>query len=220
MKVLVIAPHPDDETLGCGGSLFRHIEKGDDVYWLIVTTVSNDLGWSQHLIDKRQKELNQVNEKYGFRKRFNFNLPATKLDTLPITNIIDRLKDVFNEVRPELIYMPYSNDVHTDHKVICSALQSTFKWFRYPYIKRILMYETLSETEYNYLDGDCFRPNVFIEISKYIDAKVSAMEIYESEMGSFPFPRSVEAIRALAKLRGSNSGFEFAEAFQLVYERK
>jgi len=123
-------------------------------------------------------------------------------------------------VEPDIIYMPFAYDVHTDHQIIAKALQSTLKWFRYPHIKKVYMYETPSESEFNFVESRTFRPNVFVNISQYIDNKIETMNIYEGEMGVFPFPRSEKTIRSLAALRGSQSGFESAEAFELVYERK
>jgi len=139
---------------------------------------------------------------------------------LPISDLLGQITDVYNNIKPNVIYMPFANDVHTDHQIIGKALQSTYKWFRYPHIKRVYMYETLSETEFNFLENRVFRPNVFIDISKYLEDKIETMKIYDGEMGDHPFPRSEHAIRALASLRGSQSGFEFAEAFELVFERK
>lgn len=219
MKVIVIAPHPDDETLGCGGTLFRHKQEGDELYWIIVTGINEEAGWSNEAVKKRNAEIDSVAEKYEFTDVFNFRLPTTKIDTLPLFDLIEKITDVYKKVEPQMIYMPFAYDVHTDHQLIAKALHSTFKWFRHPYIKKVLMYETPSETEFNFMENRTFRPNVFVDISNYLDDKIEAMKIYESEIGEFPFPRSDEAIRALATLRGSQSGFKAAEAFQLVFER-
>ena len=219
-KVFVIAPHPDDETLGCGGTLFRHKDEGDELYWIIITGISEDNGWSKLAVKKRDAEIDAVAKKYGFSGVFNFRLPTAKLDTFPLAELIKKITDVYKEVEPEIIYMPYAYDVHTDHQIIAKALQSTIKWFRYPYIKKVLMYETPSETEFNFMDKNVFKPNVFVNISDHLDGKIEAMKIYESEIGEFPFPRSEKIVRSLAALRGSQSGYEAAEAFELVYERK
>ena len=219
-KVLVIAPHPDDETLGCGGTLFRHKANGNEIYWLIVTGISVDTGWSNDVVTKRDNEIDLVEKKYSFADVFNFRLPTTKIDTLPISQLVQKISDVYKKIEPEIIYMPFAHDVHTDHQLIAKALQSTLKWFRNPSIKKVLMYETLSETENNFIQGQSFKPNVFVDISQYLDEKVEAMKIYESQIGHFPFPRSEKNIRALATFRGSQSGFTAAEAFELVYERK
>ena len=220
MKILAIAPHPDDETLGCGGILFKHKAEGDDIYWLIVTGISEDTGWANDAVIKRDNEIISVSKKYGFSDVFNLRLPTTKIDTLPLSDLIGKITNVYNNIKPDVIYMPFAYDVHTDHQIIAKALQSTFKWFRYPHIKNIYMYETPSETEFNFVENRVFRPNVFINISQYLGNKIETMKIYDGEMGDFPFPRSEKAIRSLAALRGSQSGFESAEALELVYERK
>ena len=220
MKILAIAPHPDDETLGCGGILFKHKAEGDEIYWLIVTGISEDTGWANDAVIKRDNEMNAVSKKYGFSDVFNLRLPTTKIDTLPLSDLIGKITNVYNNIKPDVIYIPFAYDVHTDHQIIAKALQSTFKWFRYPHIKKVYMYETPSETEFNFVENRVFRPNVFINISQYLGNKIETMKIYDGEMGDFPFPRSEKAIRSLAALRGSQSGFESAEALELVYERK
>jgi len=219
-RVLVIAPHPDDETLGCGGTLFKHKAEGDEIYWLIVTSLDEDSGWPKEDVIKRASEIDAVGKKYGFSLVFNLRLPTTKIDILPLSDLIEKITDVYKKIEPDIVYMPFAYDVHTDHQIIVKAMQSTFKWFRFPYIKKVYMYETPSETEFNFAENRVFRHNVFINISKNIDDKINAMKIYEGEMGEFPFPRSEKTLRALATLRGSQSGFESAEAFELIYERK
>jgi N-acetylglucosamine malate deacetylase 1 len=219
MKILVVAPHPDDETLGCGGTLFRHKQEGDELYWVIVTCINVEAGWTKEDVKKRDEEIASVKNKYGFRDVFEFNSPTTKMDTLPISDVIKKITNVYSAVKPEIIYVPFSNDVHTDHQLISKAFQSTFKWFRYPHIKKVLMYETLSETDFNFMGNKTFRPNVFNNISRFLDDKIEVMKIYSDEMGEFPFPRSEKTIRSLANLRGSQAGYEAAEAFELVFER-
>jgi N-acetylglucosamine malate deacetylase 1 len=219
-KVLVIAPHPDDETLGCGGTLFRHKHNNDQLFWLIVTNISEDNGWRRDVVIKREKEINSVSKKYGFVKKYNLEFPTTSLNTNSTVKLIDKISDIYREIQPNIIYMPFINDVHTDHQIIAQSLQSTIKWFRYPFIKRVLMYETPSETEFNFVQGRIFKPNAFVDISKYLDIKVEIMKVYESEIGKHPFPRSEKNIRALATFRGSQSGFNAAEAFELVLDRK
>jgi|MDTC01.2.fsa_nt_gb LmbE family N-acetylglucosaminyl deacetylase len=219
-KILVMAPHPDDETLGCGGTLFRHKQEADELYWGIVTGISEENGWSAEAVEKRDAEIDSVAKKYGFTDIYNFQLPTTKMDTLPTSDLIEKISTVYKKVEPDIIYMPCAYDVHTDHQITARALQSTFKWFRYPHIQKVLMYETPSETEFNFIEKNVFKPNVFVNISDHLDGKIEAMKIYESEIGEFPFPRSEKIVRSLAALRGSQSGYEAAEAFELVYERK
>ncbi len=219
-NILVIAPHPDDETLGCGGTLFRRKEEGDVLHWLTVTGISEDLGWSKATVKTRKAEIKTIENKYGFKNSFHLSLPAKKIDTLPISELIEKIKNIYKKIEPEIIFIPFIYDIHTDHQIVGKAIQSTLKWFRSPYVKKVLMYETPSETDFNFLEKKNFRPNVFINISKYLDHKVKAMKIYKTETGKFPFPRSEKNIRSLAAYRGSQSGFKAAEAFELVYERK
>lgn len=219
MKNLVIAPHPDDETLGCGGTLLRQKDEGDEIYWIIVTSITKELGYPNEQVLNRESEIKNVSKKYGFKEVFNFSFPPTLVDTIPIADLIHKIVDVYHKVEPDVIFMPYNNDVHTDHQVIAKALQSTFKWFRYPYIKKVLMYETLSETEFNFMIENTFKPNLFIDMAQYLDSKIDIMKTYKSEIDKFPFPRSEKAIRALATYRGSQAGFSAAEAFKLVYNK-
>lgn len=219
-KVLVIAPHPDDETLGCGGTLFRHKAEGDEIYWVIVTSISVDTGWSDKAVKKRDAEIKASAKKYGFADVINFRFPTTKIDTYPLSDLVEKIDSIIRKVSPEIIYMPFIHDVHTDHQIIASAVQSNIKWFRHPSIQKVLMYETLSETEFNYIGDTVFRPNVFVNISEFLNDKIDTMKIYTSELKEHPFPRSEKSIKALATLRGSQAGYEYAETFQLVFERQ
>lgn len=220
MKILVVAPHPDDETLGCCGTLLKHKEEGGSIYWLIITGLSSDHGWDKETIKKRDIEIGKVSKKYGFLETYNLGFPTTKIEQTNTSDLINKISKIYKKVKPNIVYMPFAYDVHTDHQIIAKALQSTIKWFRYSHIKKVYMYETISETEFNFVETRIFRANVFVNISKYINDKIEIMKIYRGEISEHPFPRSEQKIRSLAILRGSQSGFEFAEAFELVYERK
>jgi LmbE family N-acetylglucosaminyl deacetylase len=219
--VLVVAPHPDDETLGCGGTMLRYIDQGDEVYWLIVTHISVELGFSEEKVERREREIQEVAAAYGLENTINLGFPTTRLDAEPMTTLVDAVGEVFHEVEPGQVYVPYRNDIHTDHAAVFDAVASCTKWFRYPSVQRVLAYETLSETDFS-IDSDArgFRPNIFVDVEGYVDKKVDIMRIYESEIGTHPFPRSESSIHALATLRGAASGFEAAEAFMLLKERR
>ena len=219
MKILVVSPHPDDETLGCGGTLLKHKEMSDKIYWLNITGISLDEGWDKNKVLNREKEIAKVQKKYNFDESFNLKYPSTKIDTIPISDLIGKITNIYNKIKPNVIYTPFNNDIHTDHQIISKALKSTFKWFRHSYINKVLMYETVSETDFNFEQNYNFNPNIFIDISKFLDRKINIMNIYKDEVKDFPFPRSEKNIRSLAYLRGSQSGYEAAEAFQLVFER-
>lgn len=216
-KVLVIAPHPDDETLGCGGTLLLLKDKGYQINWLIVTEVYEKFGFSKDRVSSRNIEIETVSKKYGFENIIRLGIPTAKVDGVAKGDLVSKISDVFNEIKPNIIYVPFYNDVHTDHKLIAEATISCTKWFRYPFIETVLYYETISETDFN-VDSTqrSFSPNVYIDISDYLDAKINIMELFESELQAFPFPRSREAIRSLSLLRGSQCGAEAAEAFELL----
>ena len=219
MRTLVIAPHPDDEVLGVGGTLLRRKAEGVKVAWLIVTAISVQSGWSEEKVKQRADEVKRVTELFGFDEVFTLNFPTTQLDRVPMSDLVAGISEAFRSFEPEEVFVPHPSDVHTDHRMVFDAAASCTKWFRYPSVKRVLAYETLSETDFGLGADQGFRPNVFVDIESYLDDKLRAMDIYESELGVFPFPRSNEAIRALAALRGAASGFKAAEAFELLRER-
>lgn len=219
-KVIVVAPHPDDETLGCGGTLLKHKAKGDEIYWLIVTNVDEKNGWVKERVDSRQKEIDIVSKKYGFNKTFKLDFPTMKLETLPIGNIIDGISAVFQEVKPEVVYLPNKNDVHSDHGIVFNAAYSCTKNFRYPFVKQVLIYEAISETEFAPTNvNNPFVPNYFVDISDYFNSKLEIMKVFESEIMKGNLPRSISAIEALSKYRGSRIGVNYAEAFNLIFEK-
>jgi LmbE family N-acetylglucosaminyl deacetylase len=218
MKSIVIAPHPDDEVLGVGGTLLRRKLEGGEIAWVVVTGISIDEGWSLKKVQERAKEIEKIAFFFQFDKVFELNFPSTKLDQIPMASLIKKLSDIFDEFMPEEVFIPHSSDVHTDHKIVFQAVASCVKWFRHPSVKRVLAYETLSETDFGLNEAKNFRPNFYINIESQIDEKIKAMQIYSSELAPHPFPRSCEAINALATLRGAAAGFRKAEAFQLLKE--
>jgi LmbE family N-acetylglucosaminyl deacetylase len=218
-NTLVIAPHPDDETLGVGGTLLRRKAEGERVAWLIVTAITAEAGWNGEKVKQRAEEIMRVTEFFGFDSVFELNAPTTQLDQVPMRDLVAAISKVFKDFEPEDVFVPHPSDVHTDHRIVFDAVASCTKWFRYPTVKRVLAYETLSETDFGIVTGQSFRPNVFVNVEPYLEDKLRAMSIYASELGAFPFPRSNEAIRALATLRGAASGFRAAEAFELLRER-
>jgi LmbE family N-acetylglucosaminyl deacetylase len=220
VNILVVAPHPDDEILGCGGTLLRRAADGANVGWLIVTGISEQNGSSAEQVSRRDAEIAKVAAAIGFTEVFNLRLPTARLDTLPIAELIDKVSAVFKSFKPEEIFLPHRSDAHSDHRIVFDAAAACTKWFRYPFVRRVLAYETVSETESGLDVGCIFQPNVFVDIEKSLERKLEIMAIYQSELGAFPFPRSIEAVRALAKLRGMASGFMAAEAFQLLRERQ
>jgi LmbE family N-acetylglucosaminyl deacetylase len=218
MKTIVIAPHPDDELMGVGGTLLRRKEEGASTAWMIVTGISSEHGWHEKKVKQRKVEINRVAEFFGFDSVFQLNFPTALLDTVRLSDIVSAMANAFNEFEPNEVFLPFPYDAHTDHRITFDAAISCTKWFRYPSVKRVLTYETLSETDFGLEIGHCFKPNYFVNIEDYLQKKLQATNIYKSEFGKFPFPRSVEAIKSLSDVRGAASGFKAAEAFQLLRE--
>jgi N-acetylglucosamine malate deacetylase 1 len=219
MKTLVVAPHPDDEILGCGGTLLRRKAEGGDLGWLLVTGVSEQAGYSAEVAQQRAAEIDKVVKLVGFDQVYNLALPSAQLDRIPMSDLVGKFSAVFQEFQPEEVLLPCRSDVHSDHRLVFDAGAACAKWFRYPSVKRVLAYETISETEFGLDPDKSFQSNYFVDISEFLERKLEIMAVYKSELSDFPFPRSIEAIRALASLRGSTAGFIAAEAFQLLRER-
>ncbi len=218
-KVLFVAVHPDDETLGCGGTILRHAASGDEIHWLIITAINVENGWDKQRVESRQKEIAVVSETYGFSSTQNLEFPTIMLDTIPMNDLISSISKVIMTVEPGIVYLPNRSDIHTDHQTAFKAVASCTKSFRYPFIKRTLMYECLSETEFApALPSDIFVPNVFVDISAFLEKKIEIMKLYQGEQGEFPFPRSEENIKALARYRGATAGIDAAEAFVSLKE--
>lgn len=216
-NVMVISAHPDDEILGCGGTLIKHRENGDQVYWLIITNIFENQGFSKERVDSRQKEIKAVAKNVGINKTFLLNYPTMTLSSSTIIKMVPEISKIFLEVKPEIIYSLNRSDAHSDHRVTFDAVMACTKSFRYPFIKQVLMYECISETEFApNLPEKVFMPNYFVDISDFISQKLKVMSIYESELRKHPFPRSLKNIEALAIFRGASVGVEYAEAFQLV----
>ena len=218
-KIIVVATHPDDETLACGGTIMKYKAMGLQVYWVIITHMSLSDGYSQREIDIRESTIQAVAKRYGFAGVDNLRIPVQKLSEMSRNKLIEKIMTIFKKVEPNTVILPFKDDIHSDHRLIFEAAYSCTKVFRYPSINRILLMETISETEFSPgIQGRCFVSNYFVDISNYLNEKLKIMETYESELGSHPFPRSLENIKALATFRGATAGCQFAESFMLIKE--
>jgi len=220
-RVVIIAVHPDDETLGCGGTILKHLANGDEVHWIIGTDIKESDGFSKSQIKTRSDEIKSVNNMYGFNSFHELGLSTTKVDQYPISEIVLKISSIFNKIKPNIVYLPFSGDIHSDHQCLFNAAISCTKSFRYPFIRAIYMMETISETEFAAnTKVSVYSPNIFNDITEYMDKKIQIMYQYKSELGQHPFPRSERNIISLATFRGASSGCEFAESFMLIKEIK
>lgn len=216
-NVIIISAHPDDETIGAGGTLLKHKKNGDNIYWLNVTAIFESQGFSQEKIKQRSEEIKKVSDLYGFKEVFLLDYPTMTLTSESILTLVPEISSIFNSVQPEIIYTLNRSDAHSDHRVLSQAVMASTKSFRHPYIKKVLMYECISETEFApAFPENTFIPNYFVDVTDFLNEKIEIMKIYQSEVGQPPFPRSIENLTALATFRGSSSGCMFAEAFQVV----
>lgn len=213
-KILVIAPHADDEVLGCGGTIIKHKKAGDQVAVCIVTKPHLP-DWSQEYIDDRVKEIQNAKNILGVDQIFQLDFKAAGLDSIPHKDLNKAIGEVISEFKPEIVYAPYGQDVHKDHQLVASAVFDSCLVACRQGIKELYAYETVSETDrYPFLSK--FFPNVYIDISNEFDDKIKAMQCYSKEVKQWPHPRSLEAIKISAQKRGSESGLDYAEAFVLI----
>ena len=221
MRTLVVGPHPDDELIGCGGTLLRRKAEGGTLGWLLMTSVSSKHGWNSENIAKRAVEIETVRKGLGINldNFYKLNYPTTELDQIPRNSMVVSVSEVFKDFQPNEVLLPHPGDAHSDHKITFEVAASCTKWFRYPSVKKVLVYETISETDASVDKKQFFKPNLFVDISEFSKLKMDLINIYKSEIGAFPFPRSEVAISSLEKVRGAESGFNAAEAFEVMRER-
>lgn len=211
MKVLIVGAHPDDEVLGAGGALSRHVAQGDDVF-VCIATKAFEPRWSASYIAEKVAEQKKFDAFMGIRGRYNLDLPTTTLNTVPHGEINQKVTDVVGRVEPDVIYTHGDCDLNVDHGIVFSACLVAA---RPPRRVRLCCFETLSETEWG---GGSFKPNLWVDIGPYLEKKIEAFRIYKSEVKPFPHPRSPEGIRALAAKRGSEACVQYAEAFAIARE--
>jgi len=216
-KILIVAAHPDDEILGCGGTAARLSKEGHIVYTLIlgegVTSRGNGKNENQKVKELKSQMMN-ANKKIGVKKVFDFNLPDNRFDTVSLLDIVKKVEKVKNNVKPEIVFTHYENDLNIDHKKTYEAVITATRPMEDETVKTIYSFEIQSSTEWSYPLR--FSPNVFFDISKTFKKKIDAMSCYTSELQKYPHPRSLEAIELKAKMQGVTVGLKYAEAFQLV----
>ncbi len=213
-RTLVVAPHPDDETLGCGGTIAKLSDEGAEVHVLIVT--KGDELFDQDRVEKGREEAVSAGRHLGVKKVHFADLPSIKLDTLPQYTINNKIGEFLGSIQPQTMYVPFYGDVNSDHRIVCHSAAVAARPGKSSVLE-IYCYETLSSTNWG-LPGilDTFKPNVYMDITGFIEKKIQAFRIYETQIKDYPHARSPEQIRNLASLRGSSAGLEFSEAFMCM----
>ena len=215
-RILVVAPHPDDETLGVGGTIAKFAGRGNEVFVLIVSGHLPPL-YNRDDYEKTVSEAYSAFSILGVSNSEFLEIPATMIGDQPLHEVNGRISKIVNNFNPHIVFSPYP-DRHVDHRLVFdSVMVATRPVGIGRDIEIVATYETLSETHWNAPNIEPnFTPNWVVDISDHINEKLSALKCYESQISDFPGARSIEAVEALAKFRGTQAGFGYGEGFHIV----
>ncbi len=222
MKVLVVAAHPDDEVLGCGGTMARLTQEGCEVHIAILGEGITSRHAQGSEADARQlsglhKRVHEAAAKVGAKDVVLFKLPDNRLDTVPLLDLVKLVEELIQKLQPEVIYTHHAGDLNIDHGLVHRAVLTATRPLAGQSVREIYAFEVPSSTEWAFSQVQpVFRPNVFVDVSRTLEAKIAGLACYDSETRPFPHPRSPEALRAIAARWGSVAGCQAAEAFELV----
>jgi len=216
-NILIIAAHPDDELLGIGGTVIKHVEDGDKVFALILGegAVSRD-GSSIKDIKRLHQQTYAASKVVGFKEVFFCDFPDNSFDTVSLLAITKKVEFYLNKIAPQIVYTHFQNDLNIDHRRTFEAVLTACRPCNEKSPDELYTFETLSSTEWQTKNVLQFQPNSYVNIENFIDKKIKALGKYAVEMKKYPHSRSEEGIRILAQYRGLESGFKFAEAFCLI----
>jgi LmbE family N-acetylglucosaminyl deacetylase len=222
MNLLVVAAHPDDEILGCGGTMSRLASDGHEVRIAILAEGMSSRYAQREDADQQQlrhlhARAQQAADKVGAKELVLCKLPDNRLDTVPLLDVVKLVEELISRFRPEVVYTHHPGDLNVDHGVVNRAVLTATRPVAGQCVKEIYAFEVPSSTEWAFQGlQPVFRPNVFVDITDSLATKIEALACYDTEMRKFPHPRSAEALRAIAARWGSVAGLQTAEAFELV----
>jgi|SRR5262249_10894723 len=216
-NVLVVAAHPDDEALGCGGTMARHAKNGDRVRLIFVADGVNSRGTNEDEIKRRRQAAERAASITGATILKFLPFPDQRLDTIPFLEIVQAIEKSTADEKPEIVYTHSIGDLNLDHRLVCSATLTAFRPTPGQSVKAIYNFEVPSSSEWHFGVAS-FVPNRFVDITGFLPQKIAALEAYHEEMREFPHVRSIKSLRMLAGLRGSAVGIEAAEAFVVARE--
>jgi LmbE family N-acetylglucosaminyl deacetylase len=215
---MVVAAHPDDEILGCGGTIARHIASGDFVHVIFLTNGVGARGETDTEAGERQSAAWQALQILGVQNASFNDFPDNQLDTVPLIEVVRFVEEVAASFLPKIVYTHNSNDLNIDHRICHNATKTAFRPIPGQSAKAVYAFEVLSSTEWAFGTGQSFTPSLFVDISDYLTLKRQALAAYAEEMRVFPHARSFEAVDALARCRGATVGIEAAEACEVIRE--
>ena len=213
-KILVVAAHADDEVLGCGGTVARHVAEGDEVHVVFMADGVKSRSVNQtDQLEYRKQARDEALKILGVAKCYALDFPDNCMDSVPLLDVVQSLEPIIEEVQPARVFTHHFGDLNVDHRITHQAVMTACRPVPNTSIKEILGFEVLSSTEWATPNVDQFLPNLFVDISKYVAIKVEAANAYELEMRDKPHSRSFENLTALSTYRGHGVGVNHAEAF-------
>lgn len=218
-RILVVCAHPDDETLGMGGTIALHTGKKENVFVLIISEGESARGKNKSKITQRKKQAEKACELLGVKEIKFLDYADQKLDTIPLSELSGKIETVIKKWKPNTVYTHFWNDINQDHRQVYEATAIAVRPIPKSKISQFIVFETPSSTEWG-SKKKSFSPNLFIDITKVMNKKLQAFSKYKNEVMSYPHPRSKKSVTNRAKFWGNTVGLEFAESFMLVREIK
>jgi len=222
VNVLVVAAHPDDEVLGCGGTIARHTAEGDDVYVLVLgegitSRARRDGQRDERSLSELRESANRAAEILKVKQLVLREFPDNRFDCVDLLDIVKVVEEIKAVADPDIVYTHHWGDLNVDHRLTCDAVLTTFRPLASERARELWAFEVPSATGWWIpSEATVFTPNGFFDISRTLEVKIAALEAYHGEIRAYPHPRSLQAVRALAQYRGAQGGTEAAEAMVLV----
>jgi len=217
-NILVVASHPDDEVLGCGGTLYNLKKKGAKISVLFLSDGESSRKHPKikQLILDRKKQALKAGKILGIKNITFGDFPDNSMDTIPMLKVIKFIEKKIKEVKPDVIFTHFESDLNIDHQITSKAVITACRPIKNQTVKSVIFFEVLSSSEWNIsIKNKSFKPNYFVDISKSLKFKLKALKLYKREMRKWPHPRSIQGVKLLSKTRGSSVGLSNAEAFIL-----
>ncbi len=219
-KILIVSAHPDDEILGCGGTVARLVKEGYNAYTLILgegitsRDIKRDTRKRKNELQKLRQQAEMANKIIGVKKMYFYDFPDNRFDTVPFLDIVKVIEKIKNDIQPKIIFTHYEKDLNIDHQITYKAVITATRPVSGEFAKEIYSFEIPSSTEWNYPLS--FSPDVFFDISDTLDIKLKALKEYKTELRNFPHPRSIEAVKLNAQMWGVKVGLKYSEVFKIL----